>query len=48
MPTISKRQLLIQEILQAADDLEQISHISRMALDYTVHGQGQALLARPS
>lgn len=33
MPTISERQLLIQEILQAADDLEQISHNSRMALD---------------
>ena len=33
MPTISERQLFIQEILHVVNDLEQISHISRMVLD---------------
>jgi hypothetical protein len=33
MPTISERQLFIHEILHVVNDLEQISHISRMALD---------------
>ena len=33
MPTISECQLLIHEILHVVDDLEQISHISRMAVD---------------
>ena len=33
MPTISERQLFIQEILHVANDLEQIAHISRVALD---------------
>ena len=33
MPTISECQLLIHEILHVVDDLEQISHVSRMAID---------------
>jgi hypothetical protein len=33
MPTISERQLSIHEILLVVDDLEQISHVSRMAVD---------------
>ena len=33
MPTISERQLFIQEILHVVSDLEQLSHMSRMALD---------------
>jgi hypothetical protein len=33
MPTVSERQIFIQEILHVANDLEEISHISRMAFD---------------
>ena len=41
MPTISECQLFIQEILHVVNDLIEISHVSRMALDREFEDENQ-------